>query len=611
LIARRIAAVLAGEGGQAAPSSSRAPGSQPGAPRITAVASPSARRPGSEIAVRTDVITGVIASRGIAVGTAYHLRTVEFEVPERGAGIEQETAELERARRTVRKQLANTAATGATTTQAGIAEAHVALLDDPALLAAAERVLEKDSSAGHAWRMAIEEQAAALERLDDAYLRERAADLRDLEAQVLAALGLQPRHAVAALPARAIVLAKEILPSQFAALDTTRLAGLCTVGGGPTSHVAIMASAIGLPMVVAAGEAIDAVPDGREVILDAQVGELHVAPDAQALAAAERTCAQDRDRREAQRVAAGREGRTRDGRRIHVYSNLGSPAEATAAVSLGAEGCGLLRTEFLFLGRRTPPSEDEQLEVYQQIASRLDGRPLTIRTLDAGGDKPIDYLPLPAEENPALGLRGVRTSLWRPELLRTQLRAILRVQPPGQCRILLPMVTDVSDIAAVRTELAAAHAAVGNNAAVPALGVMIETPAAAVLADTLAAHVDFFSIGTNDLTQYTLAMDRGHPALAPRIDGLHPAVLRLIDKTAHVARTQGRECAVCGNLAVDAQAIPILVGLGVQELSVAAAAVPSVKARLAELDFETCRALAARALDCATPAEVRALVAQT
>ena len=405
------------------------------------------------------VITGVVASRGIAVGTAYHLRTVTFEVPERGAGFAHETAALERAREAVRTKLA-TAAAGAGATQGNIIAAHLALLDDPAILATAGRALEHGGSAGHGWRTAIDEQAAALERLDDDYLRERAADLRDLEAQVLAALGLEPRRAIAALPERAIVLAREILPSQFAALDTARLAGLCTAGGGPTSHVAIMASAIGLPMLVAAGDAIDAVPEGRDVILDALAGELHIAPDAQALAAAERVCAEERDRREVQRLAARRDGRTRDGRRIHVYANLGSPDETSAAVELGAEGCGLLRTEFVFLGRRTPPSEDEQLEIYQRIANGLEGKPLTIRTLDAGGDKPIDYLPMPAEENPALGLRGVRTSLWRPDLLETQLRAILRVQPPGQCRILLPMVTDVSDIAAVRTILAAARAAV-------------------------------------------------------------------------------------------------------------------------------------------------------
>jgi phosphocarrier protein FPr/phosphocarrier protein len=404
------------------------------------------------------------------------------------------------------------------------------------------------------------------------------------------------------------VLAHEILPSQFAALDPARLAGLCMAGGGPTSHVAIMASAVGLPMLVAAGNAIDAVPEGREVILDATAGVLQVAPDAQALAAANQACAQDRAHREAQRIAAARPGATRDGRRIHVFANLGSPDEASTAVGLGAEGCGLLRTEFLFLGRRTPPSEDEQLEVYQQIARHLDGRPLTVRTLDAGGDKPIDYLPMPTEENPALGLRGVRTSLWRPELLRTQLRAILRVQPRGQCRILLPMITDVSDIDAVRTELAAARASLGSDAATLALGVMIETPAAAMLADTLAPHVDFFSVGTNDLTQYTLAMDRGHPELASRLDGLHPAVLRLIDTAARAARSYSREFAVCGNLAIDVHALPILVGLGVEELSVASAAVPAVKARLAELDFESCLALAARALDCATALQVRALV---
>jgi phosphocarrier protein FPr/phosphocarrier protein len=368
-----------------------------------------------------------------------------------------------------------------------------------------------------------------------------------------------------------------------------------------------MANSIGLPMLVAGGPAVEAVPEARTVILDAHAGRLHVTPDARQLAEAEHTIARDRERREAERIAAQREARTADGRRVHVFANLGSPADTTAAVALGAEGCGLLRTEFLFLDRRTPPTEDEQLATYQRIAAGLDGRPLTIRTLDVGGDKPIDYLPLPAEDNPALGLRGVRTSLWRPELLQQQLRAILRVRPAGQSRILLPMITDAGEIETVRAELASAMSALGIERA-PALGVMIETPAAAVLADTLAPQVDFFSVGTNDLTQYALAMDRGHPELAPRLDGLHPAVLRLVATAAQAARAHGREIAVCGNLGSDLQAVPLLIGLGIDELSVAHAAVPAVKARIAALEFDACRALATRALECSTADQVRALV---
>jgi phosphoenolpyruvate-protein kinase (PTS system EI component) len=363
-------------------------------------------------------------------------------------------------------------------------------------------------------------------------------------------------------------------------------------------------------MLVAAGAGVESLPDGQTVILDANAGRLRVAPDATQLATAGLAITRERERREAERIAARREARTRDGRRVHVYANLGSSADASAAVDAGAEGCGLLRTEFLFLDRRTPPDEQEQLALYQQIASSLDGRPLTIRTLDIGGDKPIDYLPLPDEPNPALGLRGVRTSLWRPDLLQVQLRAILRVRPAAQCRILLPMITDASEVEAVRAALAEAMAATGATAT-PALGVMIETPAAAVLADTLARDVDFFSVGTNDLTQYTLAMDRGHAQLAGRVDGLHPAVLRLIATAAQAAGRHGREIAVCGNLAIDPLAVPILIGLGVEELSVAHAAVPAVKARIATLEYDACRELASRALACSTAAQVRALESST
>jgi multiphosphoryl transfer protein len=553
------------------------------------------------------VLPAVIASRGLALGPVHRLHAATFVVPPSGRGVSAEKAALQDALQTVRTGLL-TRTTARDTTQRELAEAHALLLDDPALLEAAERELERDRSAGQAWRTATAAQVQALERLDDAYLRERAADLRDLEAQVLTALGLaQTSRDERRPPDGAIVVAHDVLPSQFAALDATRLGGLCTVAGGPTSHVAILAGSIGLPMLVAAGPALEGVADGTVVLLDAQAGRLHLAPDDALQAEATRQITAARARREQQRAAAHHDARTADGTRVLVYATLGAAAEATHAVALGAEGCGLLRSEFLFLDRKTAPGEDEQLAVYQETATRLEGRVLTIRTLDVGGDKPLEYLPMPAEDNPALGLRGVRASLYRPELLREQLRAILRVRPAGQCRILLPMVTDVAELLAVRAELSRCLAELGAPVPGPALGVMIETPAAAVLADTLAAHADFLSIGTNDLTQYTLAMDRTHPQLAPRLDGLHPAVLRLIASVCEAARRQEREVAVCGNLAMDETAIPLLLGLGVHELSVAPAAVPAVKARVATLDLASCRSLVRRALNAATAVEVRRL----
>jgi phosphoenolpyruvate-protein phosphotransferase len=555
-----------------------------------------------------DTVRAVVASRGLALGPAHHLRAATFDVPIAGQGAWAEAAALRDALRTVRGRLAQQAL-GADQVRQELAAAHELLLDDPVLITAAGQSIEQGHSAGHAWRAATVAQTRSLEAMDDAYLRERAADLRDLETQVLTALGLGVESAdYTSLPDGAVVLAADLLPSQFAALDPSRIAGLCTGGGGPTSHVAILAGSIGLPMLVAAGPAIEQVRDGTTVLLDAQAGLLHLAPDAELQARAAERIAALRARRERERVFARCEGRMADGTRVRVYANLGAPEEATRAVDSGAEGCGLLRSEFLFLDRRTAPGEDEQHAVYQEIARRLDGRPLTIRTLDVGGDKPLAYLPMPVEDNPALGLRGIRASLHRPDLLREQLRAILRVEPAEQCRILLPMITDAGEIAHVRTELAASVAAVGRESPV-ALGAMIETPAAAVLAESLARHVDFFSIGTNDLTQYTLAMDRMHPQLAARLDGLHPAVLRLVSRVCEAAHLHGRDVAVCGSLAMDEAAIPVLLGLGVHELSVAYAAVPAVKACVASLEYAACRALAQRALGCESADEVRRLAA--
>jgi phosphocarrier protein FPr len=294
---------------------------------------------------------------------------------------------------------------------------------------------------------------------------------------------------------------------------------------------------------------------------------------------------------------------TRDGRRIEVAANVGSAAEARRAAAAGAEAVGLLRTEFLFLDRQAAPGEDEQREVYAAIAAAMVGRPVIVRTLDIGGDKPLPYLAQPAEANPFLGVRGLRLCLERPELLRGQLRAILRAASAGSLRIMLPMVADLGELRAARAILAEVTA----ELSAPALevGIMIEVPSAAILARAFAPEVDFFSIGSNDLTQYTLAMDRTHPALAARADGLHPAVLRLIELTVEAAHAHGKWVGLCGELGADPVAVPILVGLGVDELSVNVPAVAQVKSQIRALSFAEARELAARALRCATAGEVR------
>ena len=359
---------------------------------------------------------------------------------------------------------------------------------------------------------------------------------------------------------------------------------------------------MGLPMAVAFGAPLEAIEENSTVILDADSGRLEPNPPAERLADAKEKLDRQASAEAAARASGHALCHTGDGTRIEVFANLGSVADAEAAVTEGAEGCGLLRTEFLFLDRSTPPSEAEQTTQYQAIADALGDRPLIVRLLDVGGDKPAPYLDLPAEENPALGQRGIRVGLARTELLEAQIRAILAVKPKGRCRIMAPMVASLAELETV----AAMIERLGGNAE---LGVMVETPAAAITADLLARRASFLSIGSNDLTQYALAMDRGNAAVAAGVDGLHPAVLRLIARTCDDARKHDTLVAVCGGLAADPLAVPILIGLGVRELSVPPARIAATKALVGQLTSDACRALAVEALALDSAAAVRAFVA--
>jgi phosphoenolpyruvate-protein phosphotransferase len=555
------------------------------------------------------VLGGVTAVAGLAVGRATRIERREIAVTEHGAGAAHERAQLEQARTHVRVRLERVAETGGPARREIIA-AHLEFLDDPQLNEPAHELIAAGKSAGFAWRAAIRRCIAALEALGDARMRERADDLLDVESHVLLALAGEARPMILPLPERAVLIADDLLPSELTALDPQRLLAICLGGGGATSHVAILAAAMEVPMLVGLGGGIRAITNGATVIVDADRGALQWAPTAAAIEQAEAAVESRLRRRAKTQAEAQAECRALDGTRVEIFANLGNVLDAAAAVANGAEGCGLLRTEFLFIDRETAPDEAEQLAAYQGIAAVLEARPLILRLMDVGGDKPLRYLPMPAEDNPALGLRGVRTALARPDLLRTQLRAALRVQPAGRVRLLIPMITDVAEILAVRgviDELLAELALPGGIE----LGAMIETPAAALTASTLIREVDFLSIGSNDLTQYTLAMDRGHPKLAGRTDALHPAVLKLVGAAASAGVAAGKMVAVCGGVAADRFAVPLLLGLGVRELSVVSAAVPAVKQQVRGLRIDDCRELAMRCLDLASPAEVRALTAKT
>jgi multiphosphoryl transfer protein len=553
-------------------------------------------------------LAGVCAVPGFAVGRAVRIERREIQVTEQGLGSAREREELDRARSNVRLRLERVRNAGGAARQEIIA-AHVEFLDDPTLNEGAHEFIAAGKSAGYAWRGAIRRSIAALEALDDSRLRERADDLLDVEAHVLLALAGEARPMHLPLPEQAVLLADDLLPSELTALDGRRLVAIVLSGGGATSHVAILAAAMEIPMLIGVGAALRQVTDGQTLIVDADHGRLHCAPTADAIAKGRSTVDARLARRAALRSAAAKECRSLDGTRVEIFANLGSVTDAIAAVANGAEGCGLLRTEFLFLDRETAPTEEEQLDAYQSIASTLGGRPLILRMMDVGGDKPLRYLSLPPEANPALGLRGVRTALLHPTLMRTQLRAALRVQPFGVMRLLIPMVTDLSEILAVRRVIDELAGELKLEDRV-ALGAMIETPSAALTAAVLIRAVDFLSIGSNDLTQYTLAMDRGHSELARRTDALHPAVLQLIASAGIAGDAAGKLVAVCGGVAADHTAVPILLGLGVRELSVVPAAIPALKRQIGRLRIEECRELAKRCLSLGSANEVRSLVEQ-
>ncbi|WP_047335772.1 phosphoenolpyruvate--protein phosphotransferase [Pseudomonas protegens] len=483
-----------------------------------------------------------------------------------------------------------------------IFSAHLALLEDPTLLDAAEASIAQGRAATHAWSAAITEQCQILQQLGSTLLAERANDLRDLQQRVLRALLGEAWHYD--LPAGAIVAAEELTPSDLLQLSAQGVAGLCMAAGGATSHVAILARGKGLPCLVALGPQVLRIDSGRQVVLDANGGRLELEPDPQRIAQVQQAGETQRQRRALQQQKAHEPALTQDGQQIEVAANVASSDEARDAHQGGADGVGLLRTEFLFVDRQTAPDQEEQRQAYQAVLNAMGDKPVIIRTIDVGGDKQLDYLPLPVEANPVLGLRGIRLAQARPELLDQQLRALLQVSPVQRCRVMLPMVTEVAELLHIRQRLDLFAAELGLSLR-PELGVMIEVPAAALMAEQLAEHADFLSIGTNDLSQYTLAMDRDHAGLAARVDALHPALLRLIAQTCAGARRHGRWVGVCGALASDPLATPVLIGLGVSELSVSPPQVGEIKDRVRQLDASQCRQLSQPLLNLPGAAAVR------
>ncbi|MBD2230344.1 phosphoenolpyruvate--protein phosphotransferase [Phormidium tenue] len=555
-----------------------------------------------------NMILGVAASPGVAVGNTYRQRRQEIRVEETADSPQVERRKLDRAIDQAALEIESLRAKvhgQGDPSKAAIFAAHQELLADPELMDMASSAIDQGKSAAFAWQQTYTAQADTLARLKSELLAQRANDLRDVGDRVLRILtGVKAEALV--LPAESILLAEDLTPSDMANLDPARVVGFATVAGGATSHVAILARSMGIPAIAGIEPRILDFADGTPVILDGTKGRVRLNASVDELEATQDRITRQKARQAEDLEHAFEPAITQDGRQIEVVANIGSQKDAEASLKVGGEGVGLLRTEFVFMEASSAPTEDEQEVIYSSILRVLGDRPMIIRTLDVGGDKPLPYLPMAHEENPFLGERGIRLGFDRPELMRTQFRAILRASTAGKARVMFPMIARMEELEMAKAVMEEERQKLG----VPPIeiGIMVEVPAAAVSAERFAEQVDFFSIGTNDLTQYTLAMDRGHPKLAPYVDALNPSVLRMIDLTVRGADKHGKWVGVCGGMAGDPQAVPILLGLGVKELSVSVPVIPAVKAQVRGLTLAQCQDLAQQALNLDSAAQVRDLV---
>ena len=562
------------------------------------------------------LLKGIAASPGIAIGPAFVYHPTDLIITRRRAedphaewasylGAAAETlGELAALRRKV--------AAEAGEAEAAIFDAHQMIIRDPDLEAELRAEIDAGASAESAVQAVFTPEISKFAAMSDPLFRERAIDFADVELRLLQLLLGVRDESLAAISAPSIVLARDLKPSDTAQMNKSLVRGFCTAAGGPLSHTAILARNLGLPAVVGVGDDLLEIASGVPLILDGTQGEVVVeAEETQHVAYEQRAMSLSAARASA--IAAALEPAvTRDGRRVEVVANIGLPGEEVHALRAGAEGIGLLRTEFLFTGRRTAPSEEEHYQAYRPILEAMAHRPVIARTFDIGGDKPVEFLAMPSEANPFLGWRALRIGLTRPDLLKTQIRALLRAGHGCNLKIMFPMVATAEEMQAARALCDRARAELAQEgqpfADAVQVGAMIEVPSAALIADHLAQHADFFSIGSNDLTQYTLAADRGNPAVASLFDGLHPAVLRLVDQTIRAARACGKWVGICGELAGEAMALPVLLGLGLDEFSMGAAAIPAAKALIRRLAAAETEVLARRALMQPSAGAVRQIV---
>jgi phosphoenolpyruvate-protein phosphotransferase len=557
---------------------------------------------------------GIAASPGVAFGPAWIYHHVELQFDRHTVG--DTTAELARLETALAqafeelKALEERARQEIGEEEAAIFEAHQMFLQDPELNEMMRGFIgDKALNAEAAAHDAAEDYATQLEQVEDEYFRARATDVRDVGRRVVRALlGVQdgidmPRQPV-------VIVADDLTPSDTVQFKRELMLGIVTSLGGPTSHTAILAKALGIPAVVSVPLKVDKVIAGEMMILDGLVGTVTVNPGAHQMASAREKRDHWLAREEQHRSHAHEPAITTDGHQAEIVANIGGVDDARQALAYGAEGVGLFRTEFLFLDRDTLPSEDEQYAAYRAVVEVMGERPLVVRTLDIGGDKSVPYLGFAEEQNPFLGWRAFRMVSEHPDVFEAQFRALLRAGVGADLRIMVPMIANVEEVKQARGLLERVRDGLRAEGVTQAervqFGIMVEIPSAALIADRIANLVDFFSIGTNDLTQYTLAVDRTNARVAPLADTFHPAVLLLIQRTIEAAHAKGKWVGLCGEFAGNPLAAPLLLGMGLDEFSMAGTAIPSVKAAIRALDRADCATFTEQALRFGTAAEIRA-----
>lgn len=561
------------------------------------------------------VLSGIAAAPGVAIGRVVRHSLELPPLPDAAGTPGEERARLDAAVTAMSarlERLGELAAQGADAEASEIFEAHAMFLEDDEFAGAARRKVDAPGTpAERAVQRTVDDLAGEFEALGDEYFAQRAIDIRDIGAQLIRILMGLDVGGLEGIDQPSIIVATDLTPSETVTIPPGLALAFCTELGSPTSHTAILARAMGVPAVVGVGSA--GIETGATVAVDGSTGTVWVEPDAETVARLRRLMEEEQETRRVAQQRADLPATSTDGVTVEVVANVGGPADAVRAVEAGAEGVGLFRTEFLFIDRGQAPDEEEQYEAYRAVFEAMGDRPVVVRTLDVGGDKNVPGIELGLELNPFLGKRGLRLTLDATGLFRTQLRAVLRAATGANLKLMFPMVTLVSEILAARQAVAEAAASLAAEGQVFTqdfeVGIMIEVPAAAVMADVLAAHVDFFSIGTNDLTQYTLAADRTNPSVAPMADSFHPAVLRLVGTVIDAAHAAGKWVGMCGELAGDPLIAPVLLGLGLDEWSMNPPAIPLVKERVRALSVEECRPIARRCLAADSAQAVRSILA--